>query len=82
MPAPLGDGVHAADRHGEEQRGQDEYEDRDRTGIGHGSLTFLHEAEQSESIWVLDDSAQRETIASVAARRTRPFARETNERAE
>jgi hypothetical protein len=57
MPAPLGDGVHAADRHGEEQRGQDEYEDRDRTGIGHGSLTFLHEAEQSESVWVLDDSA-------------------------
>ena len=56
-PAPLGDGVHAGDGHGDEQRGQDEYEDDEGADRGHGSLTFLHEAEQSESVWALGDSA-------------------------
>jgi len=43
--------VHAGDGQGEEQRGQNEYEDGEGADIGHGSLTFLHEAEQSESVW-------------------------------
>ena len=70
MPAPLGDGVHAGDDQGDEQWRQDEYEDRDRAGIGHGSLTFLHETEQSESesVWALGDSARRVVGAPLLVR--------------
>src|SRR3954469_3651112 len=36
----LGESVHATDCQGEEQRRQDEHEDGEGAGVGHGSLTF------------------------------------------